>query len=202
MINRKKLNILIVEDEALIAEDIKDICELAGNLVSKICYDAHQAILAITNSTFDLAILDINLESELTGLDIAEFIGTQNIQLPYIFLTSYSDHATLDKARECKPIAYITKPFRKEQLISSIEINFKTRTNTESFVSANKENLAIQLTDREKEISQMICDGKSNEEIASKLYLSVNTVKFHVKNLYEKFDVNNRVQLTRLLIHK
>ncbi len=190
-----KINILIVEDEVLIAEDIKDICELAGYAVSKICYNPRQAISAITNHSFDLAILDINLESDMSGFDVAEFIRLQKLPLPFIFLTSYSDITTLHSAKECRPLAYITKPFRKEQLISAIEIGI-----TKSSSQMNKNAIDVQqLTEREAEIAKMICDGWTNEEIAKKLFLSVNTIKYHIKKIYEKLQVSNRIQLLKVM---
>lgn len=199
MLDNNRVQILLVEDEALIAEDIKDICEIAGYIVAKICYNGHQAISAISNQSFDLAILDINLESELSGFDIADFIRLQNVHLPYIFLTSYSDHKTLNTAKECNPLAYITKPFRKEQLISTIELSLGKSFIGSKNILMDKINPISILTERELEVAKLICEGKSNEEIGNKLCLSVNTIKYHIKNLYEKLQISNRVQLLRLM---
>ena len=205
MISKKQIKILIVEDEALISEDIKDICELSGYTVPTICYNGHQAITTITSTHFDLGILDINLESELTGFDIAEFIRLQNIQLPYIFLTSYSDSATLNTAKNCNPLAYITKPFRKEQLISTLEISLSKVLNIQkekTEISLDISEPIRLLSDREYEIAKMICDGKSNEEIATRLCISVNTIKYHIKNMYEKLGIKNRIQLLKIIVNK
>lgn len=201
MIQQSNLKILIVEDEALIAEDIKDICELAGYLVLAICYNGRQAINSISNTSFDLALLDINLESELSGFDVADFIRLQNINLPYIFLTSYSDQSTLNTAREYHPVGYITKPFRKEQLISTIEISLKKTMNNLKFssVNSNNSNEVTPLSERETEIALLVCAGLTNEEIATRLFLSVNTIKFHIKNLYDKLGIKNRIQLMNVM---
>jgi two-component system, response regulator PdtaR len=192
----KALQILIVEDEALIAEDIKDICELEGYKVPYVCYNFIQAIEVLEKTHFDLALLDINLENTKSGIDVARFIISKEIPIPIIFLTSYSDKSTLHLAKSCKPIAYITKPFQKEQLISTIEIGLDhlASTQLENASDATQSRL-FRLTQREYEIANLICLGKSNEEIAGLVYLSVNTIKFHLKNIYEKLDISSRTQL-------
>ena len=58
------------------------------------------------------------------------------------------------------------------------------------------------LTEREYEILQLVLDGHSNQEIANKIYLSVNTIKFHLKKVYAKLDVSNRMEIMQLLIKK
>jgi DNA-binding NarL/FixJ family response regulator len=192
----RTIQILVVEDEALIAEDIKDICELEGYKVPYVCYNYKQAIDVMEKTHFDLALLDINLENTKSGIDIAQFIMAKEIPIPIIFLTSYSDKSTLHFAKSCKPIAYITKPFQKEQLISTIEIGLDHLTSTQLGNSneATQYNLS-RLTQREYEIAHLICQGKSNEEIAGLIYLSINTIKFHLKNIYEKLDISSRTQL-------
>ncbi len=193
------VKILIVEDEVLIAEDIKEICEEAGYVVKSICYRATQAMTALENNEFDFAIFDINLEDELSGLDLALHLKQKKIQIPYIFLTSYSDTSTLNAAKEVYPMGYVVKPFKKEQLISTIEIaiaNYFSFKYTELLsLEAIEKKYGTNLTDREKEIIPLLCAGQTNEQIAKKIFLSINTVKFHIKSIYDKLQVNTRSQL-------
>jgi two-component system, response regulator PdtaR len=197
------IQVLIVEDEVLIAEDIKEICEEAGYVISKLCYSASQAMVAINEQEYDLAIFDINLEDQLSGLDLAHYIKRQKKLLPYIFLTSYSDTSTLSAAKDVQPMGYVVKPFKKEQLISSIEIAI---SNYQSFkfpsllpVDIAAQKYHITFTDREKEIIPMLCSGQTNQQISKKIFLSINTVKFHIKSIYEKLNVSNRAQLIMAL---
>jgi two-component system, response regulator PdtaR len=198
------ISILIVEDEALIAEDIKDICEESGYDVKSICYTASQALQAIDQNKYDLALLDINLEDDLNGIEIAQYINKKRNPIPFLFLTSYTDKTTLNDAKNVHPIGYIVKPFNKAQLISTIEVGMYNilKNKLQGELSKNKieEKNKIELTDREFEILNLICQGKTNIQIAEKIYLSVNTIKFHIKNIYEKLDVKNRAKLmTRVL---
>ncbi len=196
--------ILIVEDDALIAEDIKDICELEGYKVPSVCYNYHQSIVAIQNNVFDIALLDINLENEKSGLDVAEFIRNMLHPIPILFLTSYSDKTYLQAAKKYQPVGYITKPFQEEQLISGIEIglNNHPQLSNSNIRIKGKSKIMSLLTAREYQIALLICEGKSNDEIASIVFLSVNTIKFHIKHIYEKLDIGSRTQLMLLFTNQ
>lgn len=196
--------ILIVEDDALIAEDIKDICELEGYKVASVCYNYYQSIQAIQHNVFDIALLDINLENEKSGLDVAEFIRNMVHPISILFLTSYSDKTYLQAAKKYQPVGYITKPFQKEQLISGIEIglNNHPQLSNSNIIIKGKSKIMSLLTAREYEIALLICEGKSNEEIATNVFLSVNTIKFHIKHIYEKLDIGSRTQLMLLFTNQ
>jgi two-component system, response regulator PdtaR len=203
MSDLNKIAILIVEDEALIAEDIKDICELAGYEVTYIAYRAGQAINALDKQHFDLALLDVNLEDELSGIDIAQYITSKHKNIPCIFLTSYADTKTLNAAKDAQPMGYIVKPFNKAQLVSTIEISlynfsrFKMPNGLNQQAIEKKFNVSI--TEREYEILTLLCEGKTNQQMAERLYLSINTIKYHIKHLYDKLHVGSRTQLMAIL---
>ena len=194
-----KIGVLIVEDEALIAEDIKEICEEAGYDVVSICYRASQALIALQKDNFDLVLLDINLEDELSGIEIAQYILKNKISVPYIFLTSYFDTHTLNEAKDVYPIGYIVKPFRKEQLISTIEISLYNHTKFKIPNGLVREDLEakfnVHFTEREMEILALKKKKKNNGQISYNIFLSINTVKFHIKHIYDKLHVSNRTQL-------
>ena len=127
-----KLKVLIVEDEPVIAENISIYLDNNDFEVSAIAYDSEEAFQQLKTNTPDAAILDINLESDQDGIDIAAFINKE-IQIPFLFLTSYSDKNTLDKAKQVKPSGYIVKPFNEKTLLASLEIaisNFASEKNS------------------------------------------------------------------------
>ncbi|HPN69724.1 MAG TPA: response regulator transcription factor [Saprospiraceae bacterium] len=194
-----KVSIVIVEDEALIAEDIKEICEEAGYEVVSVCYRAGQALHILESQDYDMVLLDINLEDELSGIDLANFIMQKKIKTPYIFLTSYSDAITLNAVKAVHPMGYVVKPFTKEQLLSTIEISLFNYSRYSLVKGFNKFELesryGIEITSREMEILGLIAEGKNNNQIADKTQLSINTIKFHIKNIYDKLHVSSRSQL-------
>lgn len=192
-----KLRILIVEDEPVIAENISMYLDNNDFEVSGIAYDSAEAKDQLLNNTPDAAILDINLESEEDGIDIATHINLHS-QIPFLFLTSYSDRETLQRAKAVNPSGYIVKPFNEKTLLASLEIaisNHASDSNKQRpLLSIEKINrhLLSQLSDREFEVVQLIYEGVTNNQIAEKIFVSVNTVKTHLKNIYLKLDANTR----------
>jgi two-component system, response regulator PdtaR len=189
--------ILIVEDEPLIAEDIADLCRLNGYEVCGTAYSAGAALNMIDQYRPGLVLLDINLEDTVSGLDIAAHLR-EKYAIPFIFLTSYSDKDTLARAKYTTPLGYIVKPFNKEQLYSTIEIAWaQLQKNAAPELDLDKINAKLiePLSNREAEVLACIFKGMNTKATADALYISINTVKFHIKNLYDKFDAHNRVEL-------
>jgi DNA-binding NarL/FixJ family response regulator len=192
--------ILIVEDEPVIAENVSLYLDNHDFEVSAIAYDSDEAFEQLRTNTPDAVILDINLESGKDGIDIAQHIN-QEYQLPFLFLTSYSDKNTLERAKHVKPGGYIVKPFNERTLLASLEIaisNHATEHNHDlpklNMEKMNRHLLAP-LSDREFEIVQLVYDGMTNTQIAEKAFISVNTIKTHLKSVYLKLDANTRLQV-------
>ena len=118
------LKIVIVEDEMITAESIKDMLEDLGYEVTGIHIRATKALDAIIRDKPDLALLDINLKGEETGIWLAGQLKKEH-NIPYIFLTSYGDKATIEKATETNPYGYLLKPIEKQHLFASIEVAIK-----------------------------------------------------------------------------
>jgi len=191
-------NILIVEDEPLIAEDIADICQLNGYEVCGIAYRTTQAIRMIEAHRPNFILLDIHLNDDLDGIELAQYLRKNHSLIPFLFLTSYSDPPTLAKARATSPLGYIVKPFSKEQLYTSIEIAWAQCQNGKALeFDADQLNtkLSQPLSSREMDVLACVYKGIGNKAIAEQLFISINTVKYHLKNLYDKFDVHNRGEL-------
>jgi DNA-binding NarL/FixJ family response regulator len=189
-----------VEDEPVIAENISMYLDNADFEVSGIAYDSTEANEQLQNNTPDAAILDVNLESEEDGIDIANRINQK-----FLFLTSYSDKDTLQRAKAVKPSGYIVKPFNEKTLLASLEIAISNHAAEKNHdlpkLSVEKLNrhLLNPLSDREFDLAQLLYDGITNTQIAEKLFISVNTVKTHLKNIYLKMDATSRVEVIKHL---
>jgi len=187
------MKLLIVDDDPLIAEDLADLCEEAGIPAAHVSYNPGDALNFLSKNPVDLVLLDVNLEAEIDGIDIADFINSRT-KAKIIFLTSYSDEKTVSRVIDCKPVGYIVKPFNKVQLVTTLELFIKSHSDGhEKAYSTRME--AISLTEKEKEIMKLIMQGKSNARIAEVSKLSINTVKFHLKNIYSKADVGSKSEL-------
>ena len=199
-----KIKILIVEDEPVIAENISLYLDNNDFEVSGIAYDSEDAMQQLRENTPDAVLLDINLESDTDGIDIARYIQ-EHYQLPFIFLTSYSDRITLERAKQVKPSGYIVKPFNERTLLASLEIAISNHAEEANHAlpklvmeKVNRQ-LHSPLSEREFELSQMIYEGKTNTQIAETLFITVNTVKTHLKSIYLKLDAGTRIEVIRKL---
>lgn len=191
------IKVLIVEDEPLIAEDIASLLEKNDYVISAIAYTKEDALSELENDLPDLVLLDINLNGEPSGIEIAEKVNTV-YNIPFVFLTSYSDRQTLEKAKYTEPSGYIVKPFNEAALYTTLEIALfnHAQKNKRKFpalaLNSINKNLPDPVSDREFNLLQLIYDGKTNRQIAEALFISANTVKKHINNTYLKLDVNSR----------
>lgn len=116
-----KTNILIVEDESIVAKDIQMSLKKLGYNVVALCSNGEDAIQAAEEYTPDLVLMDIMLKGEMSGIEAAEQIR-QRHNIPIIYLTAYADESTLSKAKITEPYGYIIKPFKEIDLRTSIEM--------------------------------------------------------------------------------
>lgn len=117
----KKTTILVVEDESIVAKDIQSTLIKLGYDVPATASSAVIAYDKLKEIRPDLVFLDIKLKGEEDGINIAEHIQ-QNYHIPVIFLTSYVDQATLDRAKVTEPYGYIVKPFNETDLKTTVEM--------------------------------------------------------------------------------
>jgi YesN/AraC family two-component response regulator len=115
----EKKRILVLEDEAIISHDIKQILEREGYEVLIDCFTVETAIEMAQVFLPDLALVDINLNQKKSGIDFASYWSSQ-FDLPFIFITAYSDKNTLDSLLHLSPSGFITKPFKQQDLISTV----------------------------------------------------------------------------------
>lgn len=198
------IKILIVEDVAVIAEDIYDYLIESGYDVTGIANNYETAINALKEDQPDIAILDINLGDNLDGFKIADYINT-NYNIPFIYLTAYATKSIIEEAKYTRPMGYIVKPFDEYDLISSIEIalyNYAQLSKPKIFSvdKVNKE-LNVKLTETEFNILQEVFDGKNNQQIADAKNVSINTIKTHLRKIYIKLNVASRTEALALVFN-
>lgn len=116
-----KPRILIVEDEAIIARDMKKLLESKGFEIVDIVSSGEEAIEQTEENKPDLILMDIILNGDLDGVSTTEIIK-QKHDIPFIFITAHSDEMTLNRLKETEPFGYLAKPVKRDALYSSIEI--------------------------------------------------------------------------------
>ena len=113
--------VLIVEDEKIIAFDLQRRLKSFGFEVIGSCSTGAEALELCAKDKPDIVLMDIMLEGDLDGIETAKLL-LEKYQVPSIFLTAYSDAATLDRAKAAQPLAYIIKPFKERELYTTIDV--------------------------------------------------------------------------------
>jgi DNA-binding NarL/FixJ family response regulator len=193
-----KVNILIVEDEPLVAEDIAGHLEFLGFGVATIVHSGEDAVDYLKTHKPEAALLDITLSGTKDGIEVAEYINENN-KIPFVYLTSHADRSTIDRVKSTHPGGYLVKPFDENDLLTCIELalsnHIQQTTNTrELTLDQINERISSPLSEREFEILLEMKSGKTNLALAEALFVSVNTIKSHLQNIYSKMDVKNRTE--------
>ncbi len=115
------LRALIIEDETLIAEELRERLARLGFSIIASVGSAEEGIAIATSEVPDLILMDIRLKGEKDGVQAAEEIRRQ-VDVPIVYLTAYSDPVTVDRAKKTEHDAYIMKPFHRDELHSTIEV--------------------------------------------------------------------------------
>lgn len=117
----EKVTVLIVEDDPIIAADLKFFMKDFGYAPFPAVADAEQALLMLESITPDFILMDVSLEGEVDGIELAEKIN-QKMDVPIIFLTAHHDKKTIDRIKTTQPSAYLVKPLQEHNLKASIEL--------------------------------------------------------------------------------
>lgn len=113
--------ILIVEDEIIVAWDIKETLEKLGHTVIDLVVSGAEALGVAFNDSPDLVLMDIRLEGEIDGITAGDEIY-QQLKIPIVYLTAHVDELTLARATRTNPFGYVIKPFQPHSLQSTIKV--------------------------------------------------------------------------------
>ncbi|MFZ1705836.1 MAG: response regulator [Saprospiraceae bacterium] len=194
--------ILIVEDEVSIACDIAFNLEAHGYHIVGICHNVEGALELLTSKPIDLVMLDINLDGNMTGIDLASRIDKE-YGIPFIFVTSYADEDTINSAAHTFPASYLVKPFKEDDLAPAVKMALvrkqSDRMQRLPSLSLINQKLLSKITPSEYTLLSELWNGKSNLEISRDIFISVNTVKTHIQNIYSKMGVHSKPELIRFV---
>lgn len=190
----RPIRILIVEDNVIIADDMQSMLEEIGYEIVDNVIVYEQAVEVLKTQQVDLVLIDIILASDKTGIDLGKHIRA-NFDIPFIFVTSNSDRATVENAKTTKPNGYLVKPFEQQDLYTSIEIalsNFTYNTEgsnrapqvMEEDVPMSNSVLKDSIFVKKQHLYYRIQFGDIQFIKADNVYLEVNTVdkKFLVRS--------------------
>ncbi len=168
--------------------------------------DGFAAVEKIQADPPDLALIDVDMPG-ISGIGVIRMLRESSPDMKLLVLSSYNDDEYIRNAMRAGADGYVLKSVNTSELVRIIRsfgqgnaiispymvnLTLKLEDKEESKNTAREE-----LTEREREILKCITDGKSNKEISDSLFVSVETVKSHIKNIYRKLNVKNRVEAAR-----
>lgn len=160
------IKILIIEDEMIIAAKISLHLTQLGYDVSGIIPRGEEAIVHCRETQPDILLLDINLKGEIDGIETATLLQAENIDIPIIYLTANADETTFERAKDTRPHAFISKPYKKLDLQRAIELVVGRLTITPTTTSSVKK---VSPSEKPKMLSDRIFVRNKNRLV--KLFL-------------------------------
>ncbi|HBL14899.1 MAG TPA: DNA-binding response regulator [Cyanobacteria bacterium UBA11162] len=210
------LRILIVEDDELFRLGLCVRLQAEGLEVVGEAVDGEIAVELTNQHLPNVVLLDVGLPG-IGGVEACRKIKEQHPEIPVLVLTSHSQKPLIERLIAAGASGYCLKGIEAELLILALrsvaagaswwdrigtaEIR-SAMTSSPTFLLATNEVLTNPLTQREQEILALIATGKTNQEIAEKLYIATGTVRVHVHAILQKLDVRDRTQAAILAIHK
>lgn len=204
--------VLLADDHVLVAEGIQKLLEPEFELVG-IVADGRSLITAAAKLQPDIAVVDISLPL-LNGLDASQQIKKTNPNIKIIILTMHSEPNFVTQAFRVGVSGYVLKQSVGSELVQAIREVMKGRTFvspmvTQSLVdqavnppsaSTEPSGFAQSLSSRQREVLQLVAEGKATKEIASILNVSIKTVEFHKTRIMKELRLRSAAELTKYAI--
>jgi len=198
--------VAIVEDNATIRSTFRQWIDAAPDLRCVCtCSSAEQALAEIPRHNPDVVLMDIHLPRE-TGIACTARLKEKLPNLQVIIVTVYRNHELIFQALEAGACGYLLKRSSPEELLKAInEVRSGgapmtgeiARMLVEAFQKKPGNASGHELTDREEEILVLLAEGLSNKEIADRVKISYDTVRAHLRHIYEKLHVRGRTEAVK-----
>ena len=197
------IKVFIVDDHQLVIEGIKSLLNDDENIeIIGSATNAKRCVQFFLHQTADVVLMDISLP-DMIGIDLCKIISEKNHSIKIIALSTFTEGTYVRKMIESGAKGYLLKNASKYEIIKAITTVF----NGENYLTFEAEkalkyenelqNKLPKLTKREKEVLLLISQGYTNNQISEKLFISIDTVDSHRKNLYSKMNVNNTATLLK-----
>jgi len=201
--------VLLADDHTVVRQGLRVLLERDGFSVVAEAADGHEAIKLCEANHPEVAVLDLAMPL-LNGIDAAREIAKPGSRIKVILLTMHAeDHLVLESLR-AGVTGYVLKTRASDELVQAIRAvsrgeMYLTGAVSETVVKAflAKEDLpstSRSISDRERQVLQLVAEGKTTKEIASLLGISVKTAESHRSNIMEKLDIHDTAGLVRYAI--
>jgi DNA-binding NarL/FixJ family response regulator len=192
------INVLIVEDSIIVAKGLQESLEKTYRYqVTALIENAANAEIICMGGNVDLVLMDICTADDESGITAAASIKKHYPEIKIIMMTSMPEYSFLEKARQAGADSFLYKQIGQSEFQDIVNRTMHGEhiypDETPQVMIGNIPSTV--LTRRELEVLRMLANGDKYEEIAEQLSISVNTVKFHVKNLLAKTGLRNTLQM-------
>ena len=195
------IKVFLVEDHSVVIEGILVMLQNESDItVVGTASNATDCLSFFANNTADIILMDINLP-DIDGVDLCKQIKTKYSNTMVLGLSTFNQGLYMSKLMENGASGYLLKNVSKQELVEAIKtvatgsIFFSFEAGKTYKATLEKNSSAPILTKREKEIMKLITEGLTNVHISQQLFISVDTVDTHRKNLYTKLNVKNTALL-------
>ena len=198
------MNIIVIDDDRLVALSLKTILESTGSIsVIATGHSGEDAVRLMDEQNPDVIMMDIRMEG-MSGLQAGEIILKKHPEAKILYLTTFSDDEYIIKALNIGAKGYILKqdfaaitPALEAVMRGQTVFGDKIIGKLPELMKASEpfDYDKHGITDKEREILELIALGRSNKEIASELFLSEGTVRNYLSSLLDKLQLRDRTQL-------
>jgi DNA-binding NarL/FixJ family response regulator len=204
----KTISILVADDHEVVRHGLCRLLETQPGWKVLEASNGNEAVSKATQLHPDICILDIDMP-QLNGLEATRQILKALPDMPVLLLSAYSTEAMIDKALEARVRGYVLKTDAAKDLVNAVQALLQGRTFFTAIVSRylmgaldapSAKHGASALTQREAEIVQLLCEGKSNKEIATVLQVSTRTIENHRAHIMQKLGLRSFSDLIRYAI--
>ena len=193
-----KATVFVVDDDQAMRNSLKWLIESVGVMVESFA-SADDFLARYDPARPGCLVLDVRMPG-MSGLELQEHLASRNIRIPAVIITGHGDVPMAVRAMKAGAVDFIEKPFNDEALLDAIRraLAFEERAR-----SAQSEHHEIQrrfshLTPREREVMDMVTEGRSNKEIANTLGVSAKTIEAHRARVMEKMQARSLAELVRM----
>ena len=206
----RRVTLLICDDHKILTDALSTVVGLDGGLqmVAPPVHDPETAIALCAEHLPDVVLMDIDFKGSMSGIEATRRIKETSPSTKVVIMTAHDDERLLVEAVEAGASGFLSKDKAAEDVLSAAKaaadgevlIDPVTLTRLLAQVARDREQmrgaqvLLDDLTDREREILQLLASGMRNDDIAAKLFISPQTVQTHVRNILGKLRVHSKLE--------
>ena len=191
------MKLLIAEDQSMLRDAMSTLLSMEDSVESVLqAKNGKEAIDLISTNDIDVAILDVEMP-EVTGLDVLEYIRSNNIHCKVVIVTTFKRMGYFERAIKNNVDAYVLKDRSIDELMKTINNVLAGHKEYSPELMENIFNSHNPLTNQEKIILLKIKEGLSNKEIANELFLSEGTIRNYISNILTKLNCKNRTEAVK-----